>query len=160
MADLDLDIGSAQGIMDDDMFAVPAGTAFQQSESHPVPDRRRKSRRGDVALIVRGHRRNAKRYQVSTGAQPFAAKRANADQGRAIRIRQARPAGHDAADEVFLRRQHAAHPQIAGSRLAIQLVASGMTLFDPHDAECFGPIRNDIEGIAGVEKRADKVIAN
>jgi len=36
---------------------------------------RRKRNGGDVTLIVGGYRLGAARYQVSTGTQPFAAKR-------------------------------------------------------------------------------------
>ncbi len=60
--------GSAHGIVDDNAFAVAAGSLLQQRESDPEIECRRKRNRGDVALIVSGNGFDSERQQMRPSA--------------------------------------------------------------------------------------------
>src|ERR1700677_2934032 len=159
IADFNLDVGPAHGIVDDDALADTSWAALQQSKADRVTKGRREGYGGDVTLIVGRYRLSTARYQMPTRAQPFAAEWANADERWTILIRQARPSSHDAAYEILFRRHHPAHPEIAGGGLTAELVACGVTFLDPHHAERFGAIGDGVEVFSDFEECPDQRVA-
>ena len=153
-------IHTGQRADEPDNLAHARIAGFQIANADVTFQMRRIAGRGDITLIMSCIRGRAFGHQMrASGHGVLRVHRFKANQFQRIFAVHPFAFRERRADAVFLFRHHPPHTKVEGRGRAVQLIARGMPLFDPHNAKRFGAINYGVKFFAGLDQFADHRIA-